>query len=61
MNGKFKAGTARLTANLREIVLIIENGEAFTVNITEVLELISGKETYIDILGNRQLFRRAET
>jgi hypothetical protein len=56
---KYKIAFARLSANKKSVVVTIEKtGQVLVLNVTELLEVICGKQASIDILGNQRRQRR---
>jgi hypothetical protein len=55
---KIKVGFARLSENNRDIVVILENGKAFTLNGFDVINLIHKYVPSIDVLDKRWRQRR---
>jgi hypothetical protein len=56
---RYKIGFARLSANKQSVVVTIEKtGQILVLNVTELLEVICGKQSSIDILGNQRPERR---
>jgi hypothetical protein len=57
LNRKVKVGFARLSKNNRDIVIILQNGKAFTINGFDLIDLMHNRVSFVDVLG-KPCFKR---